>query len=375
MQREDYTATAKALHWLTAVLIFIQFPLGWVMGDFSGVQKIEAFNYHKSIGLTVLALVALRLLWRLFHPAPELPRSMPNRERILAHLGHAALYVTIIAVTVAGWALISASKFPSSFFQVAPIPKLPWLSDLPSGEQKAYKDMFETIHIGLGFALLALIAVHVAAVFRHAVVLKDGVVARMLPRFGRSASRIALLVFGAGLLSLAGAGNARAMEWGVIPEKSEVSFEANGGGYTTKGDIKNYKAEVEFDPDTPEQMSVHVLLDMRSATSGAPDVDQTLQSEDFFNPGRFPTAEFTARGAQPDGDGRYILNGRLTLKGVTKPISLPFSIDIVSGTAAVRAETSINRLDFGVGPETVAGMAVDNEVKLTIDLTAMRLDN
>jgi cytochrome b561/polyisoprenoid-binding protein YceI len=375
MQREDYTGTAKALHWLTAALIFIQFPLGWVMDDFSGVQKIQAYNYHKSIGLTVLALVSLRLVWRLFHPAPGLPRSMPKIERILAHLGHAALFAAIIGVTLAGWALISASKFPSSFFQLAPIPKLPWLSDLPSGEQKAYKDMFETIHIGLGFALLALIAVHLAAVFRHALVLKDGIVSRMLPRFARSAGPVAVLVFGASLFSLAGAESARAMEWGVIPDKSEVDFEANGGGYNTKGSIKNYKAEVEFDPDTPEQTSVRVILDMKTATTGTPDVDQTLQSEDFFNPGRFPTAEFAARGAKPDGDGRYILDGRLTLKGVTKPLTLPFSIDIVSGTAAVRSEVSINRLDFGVGPETVAGFAVDNEVKLTIDLTAMRLDN
>jgi len=63
------------------------------------------------------------------------------------------------------------------------------------------------------------------------------------------------------------------------------------------------------------------------------------------------------------------------LKGVTKPIALPFSINLAEGTAAVKAETTINRLDFGVGPESVAGLAVGKEVKLTIDLTAMRLDN
>lgn len=377
MQREDYTATAKALHWLIAAFIFIQFPLGWVMDDLSGVQKIQAFNIHKSIGLTVLALMAVRLLWRLFHPAPELPRSMPKSERVLAHLGHAGLYATIFLIALAGWAMISVSKFPSSFFQIALIPKLPWLSGLPSSEQKAYKDMFETAHIFLGFALLALIAVHLAAVFRHAVILKDGVVSRMLPHFRRDAgpSQLALFILGAGVLVFACAGTARAMEWGVIPNKSEVGFEANGGGYNTKGSFKTYKAEIEFDPDTPEQASVHVILDMQSATTGTADVDQTLQSKEFFDPARYPTAEFVARGAKPDGDGRYILNGKLLLKGVTKPLAFPFAIDIVSGTAAVRAETSINRLDFGVGPETVAGFAVDNEVKLTIDVTALRLDN
>ena len=165
------------------------------------------------------------------------------------------------------------------------------------------------------------------------------------------------------------------MEWGVNPQKSEVAFEANGSGYNTKGTFKIFKADIEFDPDTPDQTSVRVRIDMRSASTGTADADQTLQSADFLDPARFPTAEFAARGAKPDGDGKYILDGKLTLKGVTKPVTLPFSIAIEEGTAVARAETAINRLDFGVGPASVAGLAVDKEVKLTIDLTAMRLDN
>ena len=158
-------------------------------------------------------------------------------------------------------------------------------------------------------------------------------------------------------------------------QKSEVGFEATGSGYNTKGAFQNYKADIEFDPDTPENTLIHVRLDMKSATTGAADVDETLQSGDFFNARRYPTAEFVARGAKPDGDGRYILDGQLTLKGVTKPVSLPFSIDIESGMAAVKGEATINRFDFGVGPQSVAGLTVDGDVKLTIDLTAMRLDN
>ncbi|MGB9025838.1 MAG: YceI family protein, partial [Rhodomicrobium sp.] len=71
----------------------------------------------------------------------------------------------------------------------------------------------------------------------------------------------------------------------------------------------------------------------------------------------------------------YILNGRLTLKGVTKPMALPFLIDIKSGLARVSAEMKINRLDFGIGPQSLAGLAIDNDVKLTVGLTAIRLDN
>ncbi len=125
----------------------------------------------------------------------------------------------------------------------------------------------------------------------------------------------------------------------------------------------------------PEQAAVRVLLNMNSAATGTADADDALKSAEFFNPAQFPTAQYVARGAQALGSGKYVLNGRLTLKGVTKPVSLPFLFNIKAGTARVSAETKINRLDFGVGQETVAGLAVDNDVKLTIDLTAVRLDN
>ena len=118
------------------------------------------------------------------------------------------------------------------------------------------------------------------------------------------------------------------MEWGVNPQKSEVTFEATGSGYNTKGIFKTTRPRSSSTLMTPEEASVRVTLECASATTGAADVDQTLQSQEFFDPGRYPTAEFVARGAKPDGDGKYILNGRLTLKGVTKPVTLPFSIDI-----------------------------------------------
>ena len=79
MEREDYTAAAKFLHWLIAALIFVMFPLAWTMGDFSDIQKFKLYNLHKSIGITILALATLRLFWRSFHAAPVLPGSVPRR--------------------------------------------------------------------------------------------------------------------------------------------------------------------------------------------------------------------------------------------------------------------------------------------------------
>lgn len=378
MQRDDYTAIAKSLHWLIALFIFILFPLGWTMDSFSGLQKFQLYNLHKSLGITVLALMVVRLFWRFVTPAPSLPESMPAIERRAAHLGHFGLYILLFLMPLTGWAMISASDKPSVLYQFTPFPRIPLLADLPPDQKKSYEHAFEAIHEFTGYVLLSFIGVHIAAALRHAYVLRDGILSRMLPRFRKkshTAAAMLLALFAAGGLTLAWMHPAAAAEWGINPQTSKVGFEATGGGYTTRGTFAQYKTDIQFDPDAPEQASVRVLLNMKSVTTGTGDVDSTLQSADYFNTAQFPTAQFVAKGAKPIGDGKYVLEGQLTLKGVTKPVTLPFTIDIDAGNATVNAEAKINRMDFGIGPESVAGLAVDKDVKLTLNLKALRLDN
>ncbi len=102
MERQHYTAVAKTLHWLIAVLIFVMLPLSWTMGYFSGIQKFTLYKLHKSIGITILALIALRLLSRSFHTPPALPASMPSRERVVAHLWHSAPYTALFLMPSPG---------------------------------------------------------------------------------------------------------------------------------------------------------------------------------------------------------------------------------------------------------------------------------
>jgi polyisoprenoid-binding protein YceI/cytochrome b561 len=319
--------------------------------------------------------MGLRLLWRLFNPAPSLPSAMPKFERIGAHVGHLGLYLAIILMTLTGWAMISVSDKPSILFQYARFPLLPWLSDLPAAQKKDYREFFEEAHGVLGYALLTLLAVHIAAVARHAFILKDGVGGRMMPRLRAKRASLAAFAAISSFLGLGAGEKAFAYDWTVKPEESQISFEATGGGYTTKGTFGQYKADIHFDPDLPGEASIRILFNMNSAATGTADVDNALKSADYFNPVQFPTAQFVAKGAQPAGNGKYVLNGRLTLKGITKPVAVPFSIDIQSGTANVTGETKINRLDFGVGPQSVAGLDIDKDVKLTISLKAVRLDN
>ena len=139
MNRDDYTAGAKSLHWLIALLILVLFPLGWVMGDFTGAQKAQAYNLHKSLGATVLMLMALRLVWRGLYGAPALPSAMSPMEQTVAKLGHLALYALLIALPLTGWALISTSEKPSLFFGY-PFPLLPFLAELPAVTKKEYHE-------------------------------------------------------------------------------------------------------------------------------------------------------------------------------------------------------------------------------------------
>lgn len=376
MGHNDYSAIAKSLHWLIALLVFILFPLAWVMDDLPLLAKFKAYNIHKSLGITVLALMALRLIWRFIQPAPTLPASMPRLERLGAHLGHFGLYLALFLMPVTGWAMISASDKPSVLFQYTAFPMIPWLQGLPAEQKKVYEAMFRVAHGFISNVLLVLIAVHVVAALRHAILLKDGILTRMLPRLTRRSPGMTVvpLIFAVAALIFV-ADPSLASEWSVNPKKSEIAFEANGSGYTAKGTFSKYQAEIEFDPDLPEQAAIRVKLDMNSVATGTSDIDATLQTAEYLNPAKYPSSEFVARGAKLNGDGLYVLNGRLTLKGVTRPVTLPFSIQIKDGTAIVKAETKIDRLEFGVGPETIAGLAIDKDVKLTINLTALKLDN
>jgi cytochrome b561 len=172
---ESWTTTAKLFHWMMALLIFAQIALGltavaWRVSP----TKLDLFVWHKSIGLLILALLALRLLWRLSHRAPELPWEMPLWERAAAHLSHFLLYALMIALPLTGWVIASASNVPFRIFWTIPLPAI-------TAPDKSVSDLFATVH-GWLVTLLALVLVaHIGAALRHHYVKRDTVLSRMLP--------------------------------------------------------------------------------------------------------------------------------------------------------------------------------------------------
>lgn len=170
-----YHAAAKALHWLTALAIFGLLGIGlWMTGLPIGLQKLQAYNWHKWIGLVVLALTVLRLVWRWRHPPPPLPDVVTRWERALAPIGHCALLFLLLAMPVSGWLMSSAAGISVSWFGVVPLPN-------PVSPDPELFETLRTVHFVLSRCLIAVVALHIVVVFRHDVLRRDGIFRRMWP--------------------------------------------------------------------------------------------------------------------------------------------------------------------------------------------------
>lgn len=174
-----YSATAIWLHWLLAVAIVSAFGVGlYVEGLPFSPQKLKLINWHKWAGVTILALSALRLLWRLTHRPPALPAKvslgMPGWQVSAYHATHHLMYALFFIVPLAGWAYSSAKGFPIVWFGVLPLPDL-------VGKDEALAHTLKEAHELAAFALMALVALHVAAALKHHLIDRDGLLERMRP--------------------------------------------------------------------------------------------------------------------------------------------------------------------------------------------------
>jgi cytochrome b561 len=168
-----YTPTAIALHWLIAAIVVAVFALGWWMQEIPKQPpgpRADAFNLHKSIGLTILLLMLARVGWRLWHPPPPLP-PMPAWNARLAHANHGVMYVALFVLTVGGYLGSAWSGFPVKFFGLT-LPS--W-----SGNRVELKELASVVHLWTSWVLLVAVALHVAGTAKHALVDRNGVLARM----------------------------------------------------------------------------------------------------------------------------------------------------------------------------------------------------
>ena len=194
MSTQRYTKTAIILHWLIGALIVFMFLLGWYMTelpkeadkvlsfdlfDLGWVQWNVAqemsprtfyFNLHKSIGVTILALVIFRIYWRITHRPPALLASLKAWERKLAAAGHHSLYLLMVLIPVAGIIMSLYSKYGLQWFGIKLLAGL---------DNKDLRETFAEIHELLGIAMLVVLAVHVLGAIKHRFIDEDETMSRM----------------------------------------------------------------------------------------------------------------------------------------------------------------------------------------------------
>jgi cytochrome b561 len=170
---DRYDGVTRALHWSIALLLLLQVAGGLVLEELPRKTALRAFAFdaHESVGIVVLALIVVRIGWRLSHAAP--PAHGPAWQRVAARGAHLALYALMVAIPVIGYAMVDAKGYDVAFFGATGPGFL--------ATDKTLADRLSDAHEMLAWALVSVVALHVAAALWHRFVVRDEVMARMLP--------------------------------------------------------------------------------------------------------------------------------------------------------------------------------------------------
>ncbi len=173
-----YSKTAKWLHWIMAIVLLFDLTVAQQFAEMPAAEKGEILMGHSSIGLILLMLVLFRLFWRYRNPAPVLPSSVADWQRIAAKASHHTLYTLMVIVPLTGLYIADYS----------PIAVMPFGSFVLGGEGLTDEGFqaVRSIHEIATWALIAVITLHFAAALFHRLIRKDNVFQRMAPRFRRN---------------------------------------------------------------------------------------------------------------------------------------------------------------------------------------------
>ena len=421
-EQARYTRVAIALHWAIAALLVFEVALGLNMEEAKGSAKFAVFQLHKSVGITILLLVLLRIVWRFRRRPPPLTAS--GWERALAQVVHGSFYALLLALPVSGWIVVSASKIavPTLLFGTIPWPHLPGFAAMAEAAKGAWYEVGKFVHANLVNLAYLLVALHVAGALKHHFIDRDGELARMVPgtRAGSWNDPRLLLIAVAGLAAAAlglgwGAGAKRAevvvqpvaaqaelsasapatveptpeassepaaeatpeaaqevSSWAIQPGSS-LRFRTSYSGDAIIGSFATFGGDIVFAPDRLDKSRVAITIDLGSAASGDGERDETLKGGDFFAVQANRNAVFRADRFRKTGTDRYVADGTLRLKGVTTPLSLPFTLRIDGDNATMQGSATIDRLAWKIGEGEFSSTAeIPAAVGLEIALKARR---
>lgn len=359
-------APSQLLHWLVVWLIVGQFVLADEAEELPlGLAKLAVLATHKSVGISIWVLAMVRLLWRLKSPGPQLPASMSRLQRALAHGSHHAMYALLFLTPLVGWAMSSAKNYTVSWFNLIELP------NLVAPNEPLFMVLRET-HEWLASSLGVLASIHASAALWHHFVKRDDVLKRMLPFTSVFVGAVALSM-------LLASSPVEAAQWASDRAKSTLQFTFTQAGARNTGAFENFTVTLVAANETLVGGNLRVDIDTRSLNTRDKDRDSVLQGVDLFDVARFPRARFEAVKLLAKSPNQIEAQGRLTLRGVTKPLRLM----LTSRTAKEGAQsviyltgaTRIKRLDFAIGQkdwQSTEWVANEVEVSWSIRLAPNR---
>ncbi|KAE9631618.1 cytochrome b/b6 domain-containing protein [Parasedimentitalea maritima] len=399
----SYGSIAKSFHWLTALLIFSAFPLGYFANelaheitgpDFDGSKDVIEqatllFSIHKTVGVAMFFVGVLRIVWAVTQEKPGLLHPENKPEALAAETVHWVLYASLVLAPLSGWIHHAATV------GYAPIwwPLGQNLPFIPKSDGLA--EIFAGLHWIFVWTLLATVALHIAGALKHQIIDRDATLQRMLP--GRRnlpqppaqshslmPAVVALAVFAAvltggattGVFQTHTAGNgdsdtqlAEVLSGWTVTE-GVLGIEVTQMGGQVAGSFADWTAAITFDdPAAPGPAGdVEVIIAIPSLSLGT--VTAQAMGADYFDSATYPTAVFKADIEKLEQG--YQAVGTLTIRDKILPITLPFTLDLQDDAAKMKAELTLNRLDFDIGRSLPDESSLGFAVIVSIELDALR---
>lgn len=405
-----YNFGAISFHWLIALLILLLLVMGFVMQrvpEIPNSLRFSLIQWHKTLGLLVLGLTLGRIVWRFLNKPPK-HAPMLKIELFTANTIVVLFYILTIVVPLTGWIVISASStgIPTFFLRIQQLvwPNLPVPADHVF-EQNVYK-----VHMILAYSFIIFVGLHVGGAFKH--VLFDHVpeLSRMLPNhklerkpssvFSRYMTLGIIAVFFVGGLALGqlqtyvksktsaastsalatsnsalAASSTIQSNWTIDYSKSALGYNMTFSGTENKGSVEKWQGAIRFDPNDLAGSIAEITLDSSSITYADAYVQGSIKDPDGLDSANFPQItvkldKFTKKGND------FAATGTMTIKGITLPITVPFTFEKVGTVAHVKGKTKIERLSFNIGKvNDSSAQWLGSDINIVFDVVAEEQPN
>ena len=164
-----------------------------------------------------------------------------------------------------------------------------------------------------------------------------------------------------------------AAQWNVDPVTSKLMFEGEQSGDKFQGSFQKFSSTIDLDEAAPEKATIHIVITMGSAQVDGTDRQDALPTNDWFAVKQFPVAEFTSTSVKKTGEHQYAMTGKLNIRGITKEITVPFTLKNVAKSTTATGEVTLSRKDFAIGQGRWASDEwIKYPVKVSFELHASR---